>query len=144
MWKDWVCDIARGGIPDYCYLYKRPDLSTWLFVDCQTLKMKAHQSFKMPENTPLITWCHISGHLRCQQHHCEYLISHSALPCFVIFITHNAMIHTQWKALVNTVINRFFILIFLYKNRTKTVINHWVPSKVVELVVSQYRVKGNL
>lgn len=138
--------MARRGIPDYCYLYKRPDLSIWLFVDCQTLKMKAHSSFKLPENTPLITWHRISGHLRCQQRHCEYLIPHSALPCFVIFITHNAMIHTQWKALTNTVINNFFYLNFFFvqKNRTKTVINYWVPSKVVELVVNKYRVKRKL
>jgi hypothetical protein len=33
-WKDWVCNMARGGIPDYRYLYKRPDLFAWLFVDC--------------------------------------------------------------------------------------------------------------
>jgi len=108
MWKDCVCDVARGGIPDCCYLHKRSDLSTWLFVDCWTLRMKAHSSFVMPENTPLITWRHIPGHWACQQHHCEYLISHSATPCFVIFITHNAMIYTQWKALVSTVINNFF------------------------------------
>lgn len=142
MRKDWVRDVARGGIPDSCYLYKRPDLSTWLFLDCWTLKMKAHSSFVMPENTPLMTWRRIPGHRVCQQRHCEYLISHSALPCFVIFITHNAMIHTQWKALVSTVINLFFFFNFLYKN--KTVIKHWVPSKLVELVVSKYRVKGKL
>lgn len=76
----------------------------------------------MPENTPLITWHRIPGQWGCQ-HHCEYLISHSALPCFVIFITHNAMIHTQWKALVSTVINNFFLIFNFFvqkQNSNKT------------------------